>query len=77
MVNVYKYLTVEKKECILSKQLLPSGTSIGANIKESSGGHIECQYKFYFAPYRSDKYYLRIIILLYGGSLHVFWLFMI
>lgn len=38
IVNAYKYLTVEKKEFVLSKQLLRSGTSIGANIEESIGG---------------------------------------
>ncbi|MEP7148715.1 MAG: four helix bundle protein [Acidobacteriota bacterium] len=30
MVNLYKYLTSEKKKFILSKQALRSGTSIGA-----------------------------------------------
>lgn len=35
IVNVYKYLCSEKKEYVLSKQLLKSGTSIGANVKES------------------------------------------
>ena len=34
-VNLYKHLTTEKKEFVLSKQLLRSGTSIGANIRES------------------------------------------
>lgn len=34
IVNLYKYLTAEKKEYVLSKQLLRSGTSIGANIHE-------------------------------------------
>ena len=34
IVKLYKYLTLEKKEYILSKQLLKSGTSIGANIRE-------------------------------------------
>ena len=38
IVNVYKYLISEKKEFVLSKQLLRSGTSIGANIEESLGG---------------------------------------
>lgn len=38
VVNLYKYLTAEKKEFVLSKQLLRSGTSIGANIEESIGG---------------------------------------
>jgi len=33
-VNLYKYLIQEKKEFILSKQLLRSGTSIGANCRE-------------------------------------------
>ena len=35
IVNLYKYLCYEKKEYVLSKQLLRSGTSIGANIAES------------------------------------------
>lgn len=35
IVNLYKYLNEEKKEYILSKQLLRSGTSIGANINEA------------------------------------------
>ena len=35
IVKLYKYLSNEKKEYILSKQLLRSGTSIGANIHES------------------------------------------
>lgn len=35
VVNLYKYLTVVKKEFVMSKQLLRCGTSIGANIRES------------------------------------------
>lgn len=37
MVNAYQHLSKEKKEYILSKQLLRSGTSIGANIAEANG----------------------------------------
>ena len=37
IVNLYKFLTEKKKEFILSKQLLRSGTSIGANIAEGNG----------------------------------------
>ena len=37
IVNAYKYLNAEKKEFILSKQLLRIGTSIGANIAEANG----------------------------------------
>lgn len=38
IVNVYRYLCEEKKEYVLSKQLLRSGTSIGANIAETQYG---------------------------------------
>lgn len=36
IVNLYKYLAQETKEFVLSKQILKSGTSIGANITESN-----------------------------------------
>ena len=35
IIKLYQYLTAEKKEMVLSKQLLRSGTSIGANVRES------------------------------------------
>ena len=35
IVNLYKHLIDEKKEFVLSKQILRSGTSIGANLAES------------------------------------------
>ena len=35
IVSFYKYLCNEKKEYVMSKQLLRSGTSIGANVFES------------------------------------------
>lgn len=38
IINSYKYLCEEKHEYILSKQLLRSGTSIGANVKEAIRG---------------------------------------
>ena len=38
IVNLYKYLTEDKHEYIMSKQLFRSGTSIGANTFE--GKHI-------------------------------------
>ena len=34
IVKFYKYLCEEKKEFVLSKQILRSGTSIGANARE-------------------------------------------
>lgn len=38
IVNLYKFLTADKKEFVLSKQILKSGTSIGANISEAQQG---------------------------------------
>lgn len=38
IVKLYKYLCSEKKEYVLSKQLLRCGTSIGANINEAQAG---------------------------------------
>ena len=35
IVKLYQYLSEQKKEFVLSKQLLRSGTSIGANIREA------------------------------------------
>ena len=35
IVNLYRHLRLSKKEFVLSKQLLRSGTSIGANIAEA------------------------------------------
>ena len=38
VVKLYKYLCDDKREYVLSKQLLRSGTSIGANIREALHG---------------------------------------
>ncbi|TAK42578.1 MAG: four helix bundle protein [Saprospiraceae bacterium] len=37
VVRVYQYLSAEKKEHVLSKQVLRCGTSIGANVDEAEG----------------------------------------
>lgn len=44
VIRLYKYLCEEKKEYILSKQLLRSGTSIGANIAEAFYGQSEADF---------------------------------
>ena len=44
IVKLYKYLVYEKKEYVLSKQLLRSGTSIGALIKK--GEHAQSKADF-------------------------------
>ena len=65
IVNVFKYLSEEKKEFVLSKQLLRCGTSIGANIEEAIGGQTE---KDFFAKLtisykeaRETHYWIRLL----------------
>jgi len=65
IVKLYKFLCDEKKEFVLSKQLLRSGTSIGANIEEAIGGQSE---KDFFAKLtisykeaRETHYWLRLL----------------
>lgn len=44
IVNLYKYLTAQKKEYVLSKQVLKSGTSIGANVSEAIRGQSKADF---------------------------------
>ncbi|HMU06197.1 MAG TPA: four helix bundle protein [Saprospiraceae bacterium] len=38
IIKAYKYMIENKSEYVLSKQLVRSGTSIGANVEEAIGG---------------------------------------
>lgn len=65
IVKACQYLSNEKKEFVLSKQLLRSGTSIGANIEEAIGGQSE---KDFFAKLtisykeaRESHYWIRLL----------------
>jgi four helix bundle protein len=44
VVNLYKYLVSNKKEMVLSKQLLRSGTSIGALVREAEFGQSKADF---------------------------------
>ncbi len=46
VIKLYKYLCDEHKKFILSKQLLRSGTSIGANITEAQCGYSKKDFLF-------------------------------
>ncbi|MBL0013214.1 MAG: four helix bundle protein [Flavobacterium sp.] len=65
IVTIYKHLCENKKEYVLSKQLLRSGTSIGANVEEAIGGQSE---KDFFAKLtiaykeaRETHYWVRLL----------------
>lgn len=44
VVKAYQYLGQEKREFILAKQLLRSGTSIGANVAEANGAISDAEF---------------------------------
>jgi len=65
IVNLYKYLIDNKNEYILSKQILRSGTSIGANIEEGLGTRTKRDFinKFSIAhkEAREVHYWIRLL----------------
>lgn len=46
IVKLYQYLCTVKSEYVLSKQLLRSGTSVGANIKKAIRGYSKSEFAF-------------------------------
>lgn len=65
IVHLYQFLSSEKKEFILSKQILRSGTSIGANVAESDGGISKADFSakisIAFKEARETHYWLRLL----------------
>ncbi len=66
IVNLYKHLCEEKKEFVLSKQILRSGTSIGANIEEAIGGQSDNDFlskiSIAYKEARETLYWLRLLL---------------
>ena len=64
-VNFYNFLCDQKKEFIISKQILRSGTSIGANIRESKNAESSSDYvhKLSIALKEADEtqYWLEVL----------------
>jgi four helix bundle protein len=65
IINFYKYLKKEKKETELAKQILRSGTSIGANIEEAVGGQSKKDFlnkiSIAYKEARETHYWLRLL----------------
>jgi len=65
IVNAYKYLQLEKREFVLSKQMLRSGTSIGANVEEAIGGQSEADFmsklSIAYKEARETSYWLKLL----------------
>ena len=45
IIRMYQYLNDEKREFVLSKQVLRSGTSIGANVREGIYGQSKADFR--------------------------------
>jgi four helix bundle protein len=64
IIKVYKLL-IKQNEFILSKQLLRSGTSIGANIEESVGAYSTKEFpvklSIAYKEAREAKYWLELV----------------
>jgi four helix bundle protein len=64
IINLYQQLQLEK-EFIISKQLLKSGTSIGANVSESESAQSKADFKHKLAiaakEARETKYWLSLL----------------
>lgn len=45
VVRIYQFICAEKKEYVLSKQLLRSGTSVGAMVREAEHAESKLDYK--------------------------------
>lgn len=65
IVNLYKFLVSKKKEFVLSKQILKSGTSIGANLSEANGAISKAEFSakisIAFKEAKETEYWLQLL----------------
>ena len=67
IVKLYQYLVNQKKESIISKQLIRSGTSIGANANEAAYGVSRADFiakmQIALKETAETEYWLRLLVL--------------
>ena len=72
IIKLYRYLCAEKQEYVLSKQLLCSGTSIGANVREAKRGQAKSHHKTVeigFAVYHAPRIYkVKEFLFVFAGK---------
>jgi four helix bundle protein len=65
IIKLCRHLQHEKQEFILSKQIMRSGTSIGANIEEAEGGYSRREFiaklQISYKEIRETHYWLRLL----------------
>ncbi len=66
IINFYKYLIEVCKEFVISKQILRSGTSIGANVEVALGAQSRKDFfsklTIAYKEARETRYWLRLLI---------------
>lgn len=66
VINIYSHLQKEKKEFVLSKQLLRSGTSVGAVVEEANQAESKADFihKLSIANKEANEtqYWIRLLI---------------
>ena len=67
IVKLHKYLVKEKKETVISKQIIRSGTSIGANANEAVYGVSKADFisklQISLKETAETEYWLRLLVL--------------
>lgn len=65
IVKLYRWLGEKKREFVLAKQILRSGTSIGTNVEEAIGGQSERDFHakmtIAYKEARERHYWLRLL----------------
>lgn len=65
IIQLYQYLCEEKKEFVISKQLLRCGTSIGANVEEADGAQSKKDFiakiQISLKEAKESHYWLRLL----------------
>ena len=65
IIKLCKHLTQEQREFVLAKQVLRSGTSIGANVEEALGGQSKADFRHKLSitlkEARETSYWLRLL----------------
>ena len=69
VIKLYQYLCEKKNEYVMSKQILRSGTSIGANVKEAICGQSKADFyaKMYIAYKEASETAYCLELLLESG----------
>ncbi|KAA6431215.1 four helix bundle protein [Rufibacter glacialis] len=65
IIKLYQFLTEEKKDYTIGKQILRSGTSIGSNAEEAMGGQSDRDFvnklSISYKEARETHYWLRLL----------------